>query len=368
MSLSDYPHISTESPDSFARFTFENRLPVIIDNIISAHLFKDDINQQLLRLKGNLLTIKIESFTLEKDEEKYWQFFFDTYSQKKLMEIPFFFAEIYFYRYILHLTRFNVNGLDPFAQVKVNEMNESIALFEKLLSNVKTIREAISVSLTGNKADLSQLNRNESDLEIIVNHTEQLLEQIEKQDTIHIILDNAGVELFGDLLLVTQILQKYPDKVVRLYPKQYPLLVSDATKEDITLLINFLENSGRNALFEFAEGCNAHFESENIEIFIDSFWNSPNHFIQIPDDIKKRIKLNDLVIAKGDANYRRFYEDRMIPVDYVGAAEISKNQFGLRTLKSEIIAGIETGLANQLYQNDPQWMVNGRYAVIQKIL
>ncbi len=152
-----------------------------------------------------------------------------------------------------------------------------------------------------------------------------------------------------------------------LYPKKLPLLVSDATMEDVQKLFEFLMNCGISSLNSLNSFLNDCIKKGNIEFVFNSYWNNPHHFTKIPAALQKRIKTNDLVIAKGDANYRRFFEDRMIPYNYRGAGIISSNQFALRTLKSKIIAGVDLRSADQFRKQDANWMVNGKYAVIQRI-
>jgi hypothetical protein len=74
------------------------------------------------------------------------------------------------------------------------------------------------------------------------------------------------------------------------------------------------------------------------------------------------------VISKGDANYRRFLGDAHWPpttpfeaiVEYFPAPLVA-----LRALKSEVIAGLAPGQAEQLQQEDPDWMVDGLRGIVQ---
>ncbi len=367
MDLKNFKYISAIDPHSFARFTIEKRLPSILDKVIAAKLFDDEIQERLIKLKNDLPDLKVQALQLEKDEINYWENFFEEYAHKSILEIPFFYAEMYFYRYLLNITDFATNRVDPFSKIKADDLHDRADAFETLLQNVDNIEEAILCSLTDNTADLSQLDRNDSGLNIIVNHSSELVSLIEEQETIHIILDNARTELFSDFLLVKHILESHSTKKVILYPKKLPLLVSDATMEDVEKLFEFLMNCGISSLNSLMSFLNHHINKGNIEFVVDSYWHSPNHFTKVPATIQKLIKPNDLVIAKGDANYRRFYEDRKIPYNYRGAGIISSNQFALRTLKSEIIAGMELSKVDQLQMQDANWMVNGKYAVIQRI-
>src|SRR3546814_14720219 len=75
----------------------------------------------------------------------------------------------------------------------------------------------------------------------------------------------------------------------------------------------------------------------------DLFWNSPCHFTQLPPTITQRFSPHSILIFKGDANYRRLFEDREWPyatpiahmLDY-----LNRPCFSIRTLKSEIVLGL----------------------------
>jgi hypothetical protein len=75
-----------------------------------------------------------------------------------------------------------------------------------------------------------------------------------------------------------------------------------------------------------------------------------------------------LVISKGDAHYRRLLGDRHWPYEtsfedilaYYPAPLVA-----LRTLKSELVAGLAPGQTAWVASQDPEWMLNGRWGMIQ---
>lgn len=367
MNLSSFQYISCEH-GSFTRFTLEKRLPAILDRVIASGLFDSRVQSKLESIKGQLPHLPIKPFSLSLFEKDDWGLFFEQYLGKVLTEIPFFFAEIYFYRSLLEATGYSTNGIDPFSTIKAQELIGKEGAFEKLLEHVDSTISAIHASLAGNKADLSQLNRADAGLHLLIDHSDELAKAIKAQNTIHLILDNAGTELFSDLLLVQQILLQEQSKKIKLYPKMLPVFVSDTTAGDIRHLLHFLSKSEHAGLQQLADQLQAQMERGMIEVIAEPFWNSPNHFTRLPDQMKAHIRPNDVVISKGDANYRRFFEDRKIPADYRGdVAAISANQFAIRTLKSEIVAGLDLTTITSLQDDDPSWMVNGKYAVVQSL-
>jgi len=74
------------------------------------------------------------------------------------------------------------------------------------------------------------------------------------------------------------------------------------------------------------------------------------------------------VIVKGDANYRRLLGDARWPhtTPFAHAIRYFPSPLVvLRTLKAEIIVGLQPGQAEQLQAEDPAWLVNGKRGIIQ---
>ena len=204
--LEDFPYISAEKKDSFARFTIEQRLPVILNNILKDNIYQASIQDEIKWLLEMLPALIVQPIKFDEREAGLWQDFFNTYAGKTIVEIPFFYAEIYFYRHLLTITQFEQNTIDPFLPIKQKELNEDT--FNSLFEQCNSLTNAIVISLYGNKADLSQLHKTDGEAQLIVDHSSALKQSIADEDTIHLILDNAGVELFSDLLLAYWILQE----------------------------------------------------------------------------------------------------------------------------------------------------------------
>ena len=339
---------------------YQDEVPKILNDIIETNHFNSNINQDLEDLASTILEYKITE--IESSNNENWEKFYNEYRNTSLTEVPFFFAEIYFYELILSITQYHENKVDPFGVIKKQEVLKALDAYNEAVSNFGNtdIKNAILFSLIGNKADLSQLDRVQSPLKIIIDHSEELISSIIGANHIHIILDNSGTELFSDLYLALKILDLYPEKKLIIYPKTQPLLVSDAMQGDIDILLKQLEE-------EFSSKYNQHVSNGRIQVRLLSEWCLPMHFTDMKSTLSSEIDKNDVLISKGDANYRRFYEDRVVPTDFVGGAQLCNKQFALRTLKSEIIAGLDKNKATEIGAEDKDWMKNGKYAVIQKL-
>jgi hypothetical protein len=91
------------------------------------------------------------------------------------------------------------------------------------------------------------------------------------------------------------------------------------------------------------------------------------HF-QMPEDLRTELASMDLVILKGDVNYRRLVGDVHWPPTKPfeeATAYFPAPLVALRTMKAELIVGLDEGEAKRLWQDDPEWMVNGRRGLIQ---
>jgi hypothetical protein len=93
-------------------------------------------------------------------------------------------------------------------------------------------------------------------------------------------------------------------------------------------------------------------------------------FRRLPPALREDLALSNLVILKGDVNYRRLLDDRRWPhtarLEEI-AAYFAVPFLVLRTLKSEIMVGLEPGQAEVLAAEDPTWLIDGRRGIIQLV-
>src|SRR5205823_4744952 len=98
------------------------------------------------------------------------------------------------------------------------------------------------------------------------------------------------------------------------------------------------------------------------------FHTSSLFYPQLPPDLRAELARADLVVLKGDANYRRLCSDAHWPFE-TPFAEVVRDfpapLVALRTSKAELVVGLPPGLAAATAALDPLWLVNGRRGVIQ---
>jgi hypothetical protein len=146
-----------------------------------------------------------------------------------------------------------------------------------------------------------------------------------------------------------------------LFSKHAPMFVSDATAADVMeSLDGALYASGK----ELAEAPS----SGRLAINDHWFWNGPCFFRRLPDELQAELTACDLVLIKGDANYRRLVEDRHWPAE--SRLDELTDWFPaplcvIRTLKSQLIVDLDRTRCARLAAADPDWLVNGRRGLIQ---
>lgn len=387
-SLDTLPAITGRDEDSFARFTINNRLPQVIDNIIVENQYSGEIKSNLQQLRNNLLFGKIEFVSQSGQMAADWSDWLLPFIGKRWTELPFYFAEAYFYQLILELTHFFQTGTDPFFVAKVKDIHSNVKQFSLILANLKLyylgevksssrLNYLLNLSLWGNKSDLSQLNldtdRGSELLEsfTVLNHAESVCNHLlDRSDRVDIVLDNSGLELFTDLILAEQLISQGVAKTVVLHAKKAPTFVSDATIADINYLCYFLGKEPDQNLITFVKGIELYMQSGAITIRDDAFWNTPLHFYDMPTELYSELQKSDLIIFKGDANYRRVFGDKELPVHFKMedmTQYLPSSALAIRIFKSEIVAGLDPGRVSSMRTIDQQWLTNGKYGIIQMV-
>lgn len=365
MVLSDYPHIMADTTGSFAKFTLQQRFPKVICEVMDTANLDIEGKRMLLSLK-DAFTYRIIRLPHPPQEEIEWMDFYRQFEGRILSDLPFFDAEVYFYRAILEGTRYFDNHNDPFLPTKQRELNRisffASELLQRYFSGLYTVKNLLRLSTQGNSFDLSQLTTSTGNAtKLIKDESDFLIECLSKGYELEFIADNAGIELFYDLLLIHNLLLTDCFHTIRLHVKYAPMFVSDATVDDVRLLLHTLPDAWGE---RFCLEMDAFLLSGRLELQNDPFWNAPLHFRHLDRIIPK--KAGTTIIFKGDLNYRRCFEDRNVPITS-NPEDLSdflpNNSFAFRVLKSEIITGISS--IDSAWDKD--WLTNGRYAIIQKL-
>jgi hypothetical protein len=277
-------------------------------------------------------------------------------------------------------------GKDPFEPQKVVALEEGLdplARFFETLPGRQDLTRALmrwqSRSLWGNRIDLSNItvetphDPNEEDERalLLIDHRPAVCELIASGlDRVDLVADNCGLELLADLGWIDVMLSEQLVGQVHVHVKSQPYFVSDAMAKDVEMSVQAFSGAESSALRALAARLGQHRADERL--FIDShpFWTSWHHFDAFPPDLARSLGASDLILFKGDANYRRLVEDRHWPkttpleqiTPYVPSPFVT-----LRTLKSEVVVGLKDGMAEELSAREEDWMINGRHGVIHLV-
>jgi hypothetical protein len=230
---------------------------------------------------------------------------------------------------------------------------EQRAAAEKLL-----FTEMCEICLWGNATDLSLLTnlsyediqklqgsqaRKDSEKNILTNDLDKALAVLlvaqkagSKERRVDIVLDNAGFELFVDLILAGYLLASGLATTVVFHPKSIPWFVSDVLPADFGALLSALadpqslysalsdddKDAGKAPVplsdseaaalqFLFQDWSQLHAEGQ-LMLRPNDFWTAGGSYWRLPQaepDLYEDLKESELVIFKGDLNYRKLTAD-----------------------------------------------------------
>lgn len=370
---------SASQLDSFAYFTIKERFPKIYNDYCSGN-FDDFIEHTTVEDALNIFKQNecSDLSFIQGKETKTLKDFFESE--------PFFESEVLFYHVLLAQKEYFKNKNDFFAIKKdtdyTNEHDsyrkELENLFnqgnyyqnikdqrEKFLSQQRDFRAILNYSLTANTGDLSQLEINRPDsVRILHDDTDKCFNFIisKKHKRFDIICDNSEAELFSDIYLaVFMIIHDYVNKVV-LHVKSYPYFVSDATIDDFGKLVNTLTKDNSNSqLLELLS-------KKKIEVKTHKFWTEAKYFDELPKDLGINKNTTDLLIVKGDLNYRRLVGDKnWKSTDSFEKRCLIKDipVIAPRVLKSDVLVGVEPIFVSMAKAQDKKYKTDGKWGVIQ---
>ncbi len=388
------PPIYSTEPGSWAHLTVKERLPAIAQRVIKENKFPAEINDRLNQLCADIPDQSIRQLK-DKDapDQKAWEGYIKPYVGKNWLVVPWFFAEHYFYRRIMEAVDYFNNLQDPFGYSKeqglitTQEDINSLTTFlsERLKNSGKiynTISDGLYSSLWGNQADLSlwpaglagnpkQPAQKSFQDHLLANDIKQVLKLLINKnpvsDRVDIMLDNAGFELVSDLALADLLISNNLVEQIILHVKAHPTFVSDVIEKDLEKTINYLTDSSEKSSKELGIRLNTYFMEGKIQAKAHFFWNSPLPMWKLPQDLQDDLKESRLLIIKGDANYRRILGDRQwdftVPfhqaVDYLPVPLAA-----LRTLKAELAVGLELEQIQDVFNQDSNWLLDGKWGVI----
>jgi uncharacterized protein with ATP-grasp and redox domains len=389
------PPLRGTDPDSFAQQTVRERWPKIVAQTIAENTFPEAVVARLWALHRELPDGPIR--LLEDPgapDLPLWAMWTAPFLNETWASAPWLFAEHYLYRRILEATGYFQAGptyqLDPFRKQKTTALTESDEAVCALAQQANThavypeaarmqLSQLLRTALWGNQMDLSMwsvaeapshLGTDRETAHLLADDTDAVVAYLESVAPIRIDLlaDNAGFELLCDLVLLDGLLAAGYAREVVLHLKAYPTFVSDALIADVLEALDMLEANPHPAPPQLAQRLRAYLASGQLRLSDSFAWNCPLPMRQFPPLAMADLARSGLVIAKGDANYRRLVDDAhwpfTIPFGKV-VAYFPAPLLALRTLKAEVVVGLSAARIQAVQAQDPEWMINGHWGVIQ---
>jgi predicted aconitase with swiveling domain/uncharacterized protein with ATP-grasp and redox domains len=385
-------------PGSFAEDTLSRRLPGIARQVLQEGDWSPEAARRLQALADEMPHGRVRP--LQDDEAPdapLWQAYLPPYLGQTWLDAPWFALETYFFRRILEATGYfqdgSGRGVDPYRSQKERGLAEAAKtlapaceMLEKASDQrVETLSHLLRTAIWGNQADLSvwpeggekpeRPGEDQLTAHLLVDDSARAsayLDELAKSGSgvglVIFILDNSGIELAYDLLLADYLLASGLSWEVRFHAKPYPTYVSDVTIPDVGATVEGLAETAYPAVQRLAERLKAHLQAGRLILQADDFWLSPLAGWEMPEALRQELAQADLLVSKGDANYRRWLGDRHWPFTTAFDAILAYRPaplLALRVMKSEIVVGLPPGLREQMYPRDPTWLFDGRWGVIQ---
>jgi uncharacterized protein with ATP-grasp and redox domains len=374
----------TSEIGSFARRTIEERKPLIIDQILADYDYTSTIRAELYRFREELNIGQVQTLAEITSDREIWDEALKPWIGKSWLEIPWFLAETYFYRKVLEIVHYFQPGpwlgLDPYEKLKDKELQDSLVVFvenfksEEKSNGFETFQNACFNALWGNRGDLSNLDVFESDMgaqhdRIVLNQMDQAYHYLrQKENKVAYFFDNVGKELYFDLAFIDHLLESGLANSITCYLKNQPFFVSDVMPKDFMHAVDYLSSSNSEGAVKLAARIIEGIKARRLKIEAHPFFATSHMYRDFPDVLREEIAKHDLVILKGDVNYRRLFGDRHWPptTPVLEAAGYFPTSFlSLRTLKGEIILGISAECIKSLEREaEEAWMVNGKRGMI----
>ena len=298
-------------------------------------------------------------------------------------------SENYFYKRMLEITDGPTGGKDPFAKQKADSLAGAAGAFQAAfasgLTETTELAPLVAAALWGNLADLSlsagaklvapdvassgsgQQDAGASSM-MLADDTTALCSALAGcgGKEVLVVLDNCGLELVSDLLLVDGLLRIVKPSRVVLHAKDCPVFVSDVMPADVSPTVDWLEEQGGA---ELAARLRAAMADGRLTVEAPEFYTGCLPFWEMPSELRASYEAAAVVITKGDANYRRLLGDLhwRHDTDFAELMEYWPTSVAaLRTCKSGVLVGVDPEVEAAAAAAHPdKWLVAGLYGCVQ---
>jgi hypothetical protein len=381
------PELLNNDPDGFAWGVWRERTPRLVSQIRDAHPYGPAQCRALDALLEEIFSGLMEPLAPGVRGHEIWASWGADYFGKPWLDAPFLWSESYFYRRLLDAVGFFEPGpwywADPFEYLKTAELRDpalesDLAMLDDLdqFPARQEGQAKLLASLRGNHADLSfRIGRSPASADagsarLAADHSADFWTALGRDARVVLVADNAGRELLADLVLIDFLLRRGHASAIALHVKPSPYYVSDATTADVLACLRRLADTPGSAA-RIAGRLRAALRGGSLSLETHEFYCAPWSYHRMPADLAARFGQASLTILKGDLNYRRLVGDRdwppVLPLASV-AAYFPGPVAALRTLKSDVVTGLDPATVAHLDASECLWRTDGSHGLIQVTL
>ncbi|WP_433256803.1 damage-control phosphatase ARMT1 family protein [Streptosporangium sp. CA-135522] len=383
---SESPVIRSDVPGSFPWGVLHDRHPALIRKVRDATPYGPDRQRALDLLLKEITDGVIGPIEGAAPDADLWRSWDRGHLGRRWDDAPFLWAEGYFYRKLLGAVGYfdpgPWRGVDPFEPFKQAELlGEGVEAELRAIEDLpgmpagEQARTLMHRALWGNRADLgfriSAAGKQAAGqvAGLLADDGELVWSAVDASRSARICLvaDNAGGELLPDLALIDHLLHARGTEEVLLHVKPSPYYVSDAVTADVVACLRRLSAAGGRA-GEMGDRLWGAMGSGRLAVRAHAFSCAPLPYEEMPDDLREEFASASLTIMKGDLNYRRLVGDRAWPPTTAFASAVGYFPgpvAALRTLKCDVVVGLEAGVVAALDATGRPWRTSGTHALIQ---
>ncbi len=370
------PPVLSSTPGSFPWSVLHDRHPALIRKVRDGLPYPPERLRALDALDEEITGV-IRPLDRSAHDHEVWAEWGQGLIGESWYDVPFLWAESFFYRKLLDAVGFFApgtwRGIDPFEPVKSAELTgpalaDELAVLGGLAAGDRDTG-LLTASLWGNQADLGfQLGQAEGGRAsaLVVDQSPALWSLLDGAGTVCVVADNSGRELVPDLLLADHLLATGRAARIVLHVKAYPYFTSDATTADVLACLRRVAAAtdtaaaGRRLWRAMGEG--------DVVVRAHPFSCAPWSYHHMPADLADEFAAATATIMKGDLNYRRLVGDCSWPADTPfekATAYFPGPVAAVRTLKSDVVVGVAPEVLTRLDATGEHWRTNGKHALIQ---
>ncbi|MCW2919331.1 MAG: hypothetical protein JWN52_7399 [Actinomycetia bacterium] len=380
----DVPELLSNDPNAYAWGVLRDRTPKLITQTRDAHPYGPSQRRALDRLLEEISTGTVQPLDSGAHDQAAWETWGRDYFGRPWADVPFLWWESYFYRRLLGAVGFFEPGpwfwVDPFDSLKSAELRDptleaDLAALDQVfeLPIEEQAQAKLLASLWGNRADLGfrvgVTTEHPEQAGLVADDSVRLWSFLRTgaANRVCVVADNAGRELLADLVLIDHFLENALAAEVVLHVKPHPYYVSDAVTADVVACLRRLATTPGTAT-KISRRLWEAMGDGRLTLGTHEFYCAPWSFHHMPADLAHEFVQASLTLVKGDLNYRRLAGDRDWPptTPFADAtAYFPSPVAALRTLKSDVVTGIDPATLAELDASGQAWRTSGTHGSIQ---